>query len=117
MSQRPLSPLVDTGTAATTDSDNNNVKANPASAQADTKLGLLETEEDDLTAALSGDLPSPSPKKSPDNGEFRARAASAGQQARAHVSQIVARFRNRSNTSAEQDKERRQRYKLVTHVS
>ena len=114
---RPLSPLVDTGTAATTDSENNNVKADPASAQADTKLGLLEAEEDDLTATLAGDLPSPSPKKSPDNGEFRARAASAGQQARAHVSQIVARFRNRSNTSAEQDKERRQRYKLVTHVS
>ena len=61
MSQRPLSPLVDTGTAATTDSDNNNMKADPASAQADTKLGLLETEEDDLTAALAGDLPSPSP--------------------------------------------------------
>ena len=39
-------------------------------------------------------------------GKFRTRAASAGQQARAHVSQIVARFRNRSNSSASEDKEK-----------
>ena len=44
------------------------------------------------------------PRKSPEQGEFRARAASAGQQARAHVSQMVARFRNRSNTA--EDKKR-----------
>ena len=47
------------------------------------------------------------PRRSPpEHGEFRARAASAGQQARAHVSQIVARFRNRSNTQEDKDKRR-----------
>ena len=46
------------------------------------------------------------PRKSPEQGEFRARAASAGQQARAHVSQMVARFRNRSNTTEDKDKRR-----------
>ena len=47
------------------------------------------------------------PRRSPpEQGEFRARAASAGQQARAHVSQIVARFRNRSNTQEDKDKRR-----------
>ena len=47
------------------------------------------------------------PRKSPpEQGEFRAQAASAGQQARAHVSQIVARFRNRSNTQEDKDKRR-----------
>ena len=33
-------------------------------------------------------------------GEFRTRASSAGHQARAHVSKIVARIKNRSNSSA-----------------
>ena len=46
-----------------------------------------------------------------EQGEFRTRAASAGQQARAHVSQIVARFRQRSNSSAD-DKEKK-KYRIV----
>ena len=59
-------------------------------------------EEGDRTSPTSQDR---------EQGEFRARAASAGQQARAHVSQIVARFRQRSNSSAD-DKEKK-RYRIV----
>ena len=38
--------------------------------------------------------------------EFRARAASAGQQARAHVSSMVARLRHMSNSSLEEKKKK-----------
>ena len=38
--------------------------------------------------------------------EFRARAASAGQQARSHVAGMVARFRQRSNSTTEERRKR-----------
>ena len=100
-----MSPLVDT----TSDIKNNNIKQGPTDVTSD-KIDAANDKDD-----TNEECPDPSPKKSPDTGEFRARAASAGQQARAHVSQIVARFRNRSNTNT--DERDRKRYKIVGHVS
>ena len=110
-----MSPLVDT----TSDIKNNNIKQGPTDVTSD-KIDAANDKDD-----INEECPDPSPKKSPyseladsskyDTGEFRARAASAGQQARAHVSQIVARFRNRSNTNT--DERDRKRYKIVGHVS
>merc|ERR1719189_899755 len=63
--------------------------------------------------------PSPtkrSPQVSGDNPadlQFRTRAASAGQQAKAHVSQIVARFRNRSNSNTADEGGPRKKYRIV----
>jgi len=99
VTERPLSPLVDTSSV---DLANNNFKRSVGD------LSLAVAAEN---KPLSSDDTTSSPKKSPDTGEFRARAASAGQQARAHVSQIVARFRNRSNTSSDD----RKRYRIVGH--
>ena len=104
LNQRPLSPLLDTSNDIV---NNNNVKQGDATCS--DKVDSIEEEESLM------DQSGQSPKKSPDPGEFRARAASYGQQARANVSQIVARFRNRSNTSSE-DKDRR-KYRVVGHVS
>ena len=104
LSQRPLSPLLDTSNDIV---NNNNVKQGDATCS--DKVDSIEEEESLM------DQSGQSPKKSPDPGEFRTRAASYGQQARANVSQIVARFRNRSNTSSE-DKDRR-KYRVVGHVS
>ena len=103
LNQRPLSPLLDTSN----DIVNNNLK------QGDVVCSDIvdSIEEEESVTDRSGQ----SHKKSPDPGEFRARAASYGQQARANVSQIVARFRNRSNTSSE-DKDRK-KYRVVGHVS
>ena len=95
----------------TSDIRNNNIKHGPVDMIPD----KVDTANDEVGADTNDECPNPSPKKSPDTGEFRARAASAGQQARAHVSQIVARFRHRSNTNTD-DKDRK-RYKLVGHVS
>ena len=78
--------------------NNNNVKQGDATCS--DKVDSIEEEESLM------DQSGQSPKKSPDPGEFRARAASYGQQARANVSQIVARFRNRSNTAEDKDKKR-----------
>ena len=104
MNQRPLSPLLDTSTS--NDIVNNNLK------QGDVVCSdIVDSIEEESVTDRSGQ----SHKKSPDPGEFRARAASYGQQARANVSQIVARFRNRSNTSSE-DKDRK-KYRVVGHVS
>ena len=97
-----MSPLVDT----TSDIKNNNIKQGPTDVTSD-KIDAANDKDD-----TNEECPDPSPKKSQ---EFRARAASAGQQARAHVSQIVARFRNRSNTNT--DERDRKRYKIVGHVS
>ena len=97
--------MVDT----TSDIRNNNIKHGPVDVVPD----KVDTANDEVEAETNDEFPNPSPKKSPDTGEFRARAASAGQQARAHVSQIVARFRNRSNTNTDD----RKRYKIVGHVS
>ena len=106
MNQRPLSPLLDTST----DIVNNNLK------QGDVVCGdKVDSIEEEEESVMPGDRGEQSPKKSPDPGEFRARAASYGQQARANVSQIVARFRNRSNTSSE-DKDRK-KYRVAGHVS
>ena len=104
MNQRPLSPLLDTSN----DIVNNNIKQGDVVCS--DKVDSIEEEEESVT-----DRSAQGYKKSPDPGEFRARAASYGQQARANVSQIVARFRNRSNTSSE-DKDRK-KYRVVGHVS
>ena len=79
MTERPLSPLVDTSSV---DLANNNFKRSVGDLSLAVAAENKPSSSDDTTS---------SPKKSPDTGEFRARAASAGQQARAHVSQIVAR--------------------------
>ena len=89
--RRPLSPLID----LKTDDDSGTAPATPGETVGEKVTGEA-TPEDEETSLT--------PRKSPEQGEFRARAASAGQQARAHVSQIVARFRNRSNTA--EDKKR-----------
>ena len=104
LNQRPLSPLLDTSN----DIVNNNIKQGDVVCS--DKVDSIEEEEESVT-----DRSAQGHKKSPDPGEFRARAASYGQQARANVSQIVARFRNRSNTSSE-DKDRK-KYRVVGHVS
>ena len=106
MVQRPLSPLL----ATSTDIVNNNLKQVSGDVVCSDKVDSIEEEEESVM-----DKSGPRPKKSPDTGEFRARAASYGQQARANVSQIVARFRNRSNTSS--DEKDRKKYRVVGHVS
>jgi len=68
-----------------------------------------DTKESDSTESPAA-RGSPNPQER-EQGEFRTRAASAGQQARAHVSQIVARFRQRSNSSA--DEKEKKKYRIV----
>ena len=105
---RPLSPLVDTSVI---DVENNNIKTPTIEV-----VSPVRKERDEVfEKKTDSNEEIPSPRKSPDTGEFRARAASAGQQARAHVSQIVARFRNRSNTNS--DEKQGKRYRIVGHVS
>ena len=94
INRRPLSPLIDMKNEVDTRDDA------PAICEAvmdKTVIPRIETEDDEVP---------PNPRKSPEQVEFRARAASAGQQARAHVSLMVARFRNRSNTAEDKDKKR-----------
>lgn len=99
---RPLSPLV----GINVDQENNYIKTS-------VQGGGHDLNDQDSQDPKDGSV-TPT-RKSPEAGEFRARAASAGQQAKAHAMQIVARFRNRSNTSSD-DKDRK-RYKIVGHVS
>jgi len=86
-----------------------------APVHAPTPVKVLE----DVQESEVGFNPSPtkrSPQVSGDNQadvQFRTRAASAGQQAKAHVSQIVARFRNRSNSNTADDGGPRKKYRIV----
>ena len=74
---RPMSPLV-----TSIDQENNNIK--PVTAAGDENTDNLKNIEES-EGSRDGSL---TPRKSPEVGEFRARAASAGQQARAHAMQV-----------------------------